>query len=129
MLKFLSKVKLEFNALESCSGACLEILSQCTAARKDKESNPTCQLEVKRHTDNRPPQITVTFVNGEEVVFDAAATSAQSIHSSILEKGQLLETEKMFRDAGEAWPVIIPEEELHQTAPGSKPRKAEEQQQ
>ncbi|CAL5368673.1 unnamed protein product [Camellia sinensis] len=30
----------------------------------------------------------------------------------ILDKGQLLETKQMFRDAGEQWPVIIPEEEI-----------------
>ncbi|GMH23198.1 hypothetical protein Nepgr_025041 [Nepenthes gracilis] len=128
MLKFLSKVKLEFNTLDSRSAACVEFLAQCTA-RKAKESNPTCQLEVKRRTDDPPPQITVTFVNGVEEVFDASATSAQSIRSSILEKGQLLETEQMFRDAGEPWPVVIPEEELHRAAPGVKPRKAEEKKQ
>ncbi|CAL5418418.1 unnamed protein product [Camellia sinensis] len=38
----------------------------------------------------------------------------------ILDKGQLLETEQMFRDAGEQWPVIIPEEEIRQAAPGTK---------
>nr|DAD40461.1 TPA_asm: hypothetical protein HUJ06_014784 [Nelumbo nucifera] len=31
----------------------------------------------------------------------------------ILEKGQLLETEQMFCEAGAAWPVFVPEEELH----------------
>ncbi|GAB4839098.1 hypothetical protein Ancab_028626 [Ancistrocladus abbreviatus] len=128
MLKFLSKVKLEFNALDSRSAACVELLAQCTA-RKAKESNPGCQLEVKRRTDDHSPQITVTFVNGVEEVFDAATTSAQSIRSLILEKGQLLETEQMFRDGGEAWPVIIPEEELCVPAPGTKPRKAEEKKQ
>ncbi|KAI7989244.1 hypothetical protein LOK49_LG13G01909 [Camellia lanceoleosa] len=38
----------------------------------------------------------------------------------ILDKGQLLETEQMFRDAGERWPDIIPEEEIRQAAPGTK---------
>ncbi|CAL5349980.1 unnamed protein product [Camellia sinensis] len=38
----------------------------------------------------------------------------------ILDKGQLLETEQMFCDAGEQWPVIIPEEEIRQAAPGTK---------
>ncbi|CAL5382127.1 unnamed protein product [Camellia sinensis] len=38
----------------------------------------------------------------------------------ILDKGPLLETEQMFRDAGEQWPVIIPEEEILQAAPGTK---------
>ncbi|MBA0844791.1 hypothetical protein Goarm_022324 [Gossypium armourianum] len=37
----------------------------------------------------------------------------------ILRKGQMLETEHMFREAGEKWPVIIPEE-LHQFFPGTK---------
>jgi hypothetical protein len=40
----------------------------------------------------------------------------------ILEKGQFLETEQMFREAGEQWPVIIPDEELSQHAPGTKVR-------
>ncbi|XP_043714755.1 uncharacterized protein LOC122663119 [Telopea speciosissima] len=124
MLKFLSKVKIEFNALDTRTAACMEFLAQCNA-RTAKESNPACQLLVKRRTDDHPPQITVTFVNGVEEVIDATSTSAQSIRTMILEKGQHLETEQMFRDAGETWPVIIPEEELHQRAPGTKPRKEE----
>ncbi|GAB2283981.1 hypothetical protein Dimus_018461 [Dionaea muscipula] len=128
MLKFLSKLKMEFNALDSRSAACLELLAQCNS-RNAKESNPSCQLEVKRRTDDKAPQIKVTFVNGVEDVFDASTISAQTIRSLILEKGQLLETEQMFRDAGESWPVIIPEEELQQPAVGTKPRKAEEKKQ
>lgn len=31
----------------------------------------------------------------------------------ILEKGQHHKTKQMFREAGETWPVIIPEEEIH----------------
>lgn len=119
MLKFLSKVKIEFNALDPRTAACMEFLAQCNA-RKAKESNPSCQLLVKRRTDDHPPQITVTFVNGVEEVFDATSTPAQSIRTMILEKGRSLETEQMFRDAGEKWPVIIPEEEIHQYAPGTK---------
>lgn len=41
----------------------------------------------------------------------------------ILEKGLQLETEQMFREAGEKWPVIIPEEERHQSFPGTKVEK------
>jgi len=119
MLKFLSKVKIEFNALDPRVASCMEFLAQCNA-RKAKESNPACQLLVKRRTDDFPPQITVTFVNGVEEAFDATSTPAQAIRTMILEKGQLLETEQMFREAGEKWPVIIPEEELHQFAPGTK---------
>ncbi|KAF7846516.1 hypothetical protein BT93_L4214 [Corymbia citriodora subsp. variegata] len=119
MLKFLSKVKIEFNALDPRIASCMEFLAQCNA-RKAKESNPACQVVVKRRTDDHPPQIAVTFVNGVEEVFDGTTTTAQSIRSMILEKGQNLETEQMFREAGEAWPVIIPEEELHQHAPGTK---------
>ncbi|KAK2992602.1 hypothetical protein RJ640_015958 [Escallonia rubra] len=72
---------------------------------------------VKRHTDDHPPQITVTFVNGVEEMFDASATPAQDIRNMILEKGQMLETEQMFKEAGEKWPVVIPEEELSQSFP------------
>ncbi|CAL5349366.1 unnamed protein product [Camellia sinensis] len=119
MLKFLSKVRIEFNALDPRTAACMEFLAQCNA-RKAKESNPACQLMVKRRTDDHPPQITVTFVNGVEEAFDATTTPAQTIRTMILDKGQLLETEQMFRDAGEQWPVIIPEEEIRQAAPGTK---------
>ncbi|PQQ16235.1 uncharacterized protein Pyn_00811 [Prunus yedoensis var. nudiflora] len=122
MLKFLSRVRIEFNALDPRTASCLEFLAQCNA-RKAKESNPSCAVQVKRRTDDEPPKITVTFVNGVEEVFDATATPAQDIRNMILEKGQSLETEQMFRDAGEPWPVVIPAEELHQPAPGTKVRK------
>ncbi|CAJ1973232.1 unnamed protein product [Sphenostylis stenocarpa] len=128
MLKFLSRVKIEFNALDPRTASCMEFLAQCNS-RKAKESNPACVVEVKRGKEERAPQITVTFVNGVEEVFDATATPAQSIRNLILEKGQHLETEQMFRESGESWPVIIPDEELSQFAPPTKPRKAEEKKQ
>lgn len=128
MLKFLSKVRIEFNALDPRTAACMEFLAQCNA-RKAKESNPACQVQVKRRTDDFPPQIIVTFVNGIEEKFDATSTPAQTIRNMILEKGQLLETEQMFREAGEQWPVFIPEEELKQPFTGIKPKKAEEKKQ
>ncbi|KAL5998189.1 hypothetical protein ACLOJK_009127 [Asimina triloba] len=128
MLKFLSKVRIEFNALDPRTATYMKFLAQCNT-RKAKESNPACHLLVKRRTDDHPPQIVIIYVNGVEEVIDATATSAQSIRQSILEKGQLLEMEQMFKDTGEPWPVIIPEEELHQKFPGTKPRKAEERKQ
>ncbi|KAG8389897.1 hypothetical protein BUALT_Bualt01G0026700 [Buddleja alternifolia] len=125
MLKFLSKVRIEFNALDPRLASCMEFLAQCNA-RKAKESNPSCQVQVKRRTDDFPPQITVTFVNGVQETFDATATPAQDIRTMILQKGQSLETEQMFREAGEKWPVVIPDEELNQPFKGIKPKKAEE---
>lgn len=119
MLKFLSRVRIEFNALDPRTASCMEFLAQCNS-RKAKESNPACEVEVKRGKVECAPQITVTFVNGVEEVFDATATPAQSIRNLILEKGQQLETEQMFREAGESWPVIIPDEELSQIAPPTK---------
>uniref|UniRef100_A0A7N0VL00 Large ribosomal subunit protein mL53 n=1 Tax=Kalanchoe fedtschenkoi TaxID=63787 RepID=A0A7N0VL00_KALFE len=109
MLKFLSRVKIEFNAVDPRTAACMEFLAQCNA-RKAQESNPACQLLVRCRTDDHPPQITVTFVNGVE----------ETTRTLILEKGQHLETEQMFREAGEKWPVLIPEEELRRHAPGTK---------
>ncbi|KAJ0435301.1 hypothetical protein HanIR_Chr17g0891831 [Helianthus annuus] len=47
MLKFLSKVKIEFNALDPRAAACMEFLSQRNA-RTAKESNQPCQLLLKR---------------------------------------------------------------------------------
>ncbi|XP_022859499.1 uncharacterized protein LOC111380231 isoform X2 [Olea europaea var. sylvestris] len=128
MLKFLSKVRIEFNALDPRIASCMEFLAQCNA-RKAKESNPSCQVQVKRRTDDYPPKITVTFVNGVEETFDATSTPAQTIRNLILDKGSLLETEQMFREAGEQWPVIVPEEELRQPFTGIKLRKAEEKKQ
>ncbi|THU44176.1 hypothetical protein C4D60_Mb02t04650 [Musa balbisiana] len=52
-------------------GACVEILAQCNA-RKAKESNPSCQVELQRRTDDSPPRIAVTYVNGVEEIIDAA---------------------------------------------------------
>uniref|UniRef100_A0A7C9CZ61 Large ribosomal subunit protein mL53 n=1 Tax=Opuntia streptacantha TaxID=393608 RepID=A0A7C9CZ61_OPUST len=125
MLRFLSKVKLEYNALDARAAACKEFLAQCIS----KDSNSPCQLQLKYRTDDHPPQINVTFINGVEEAFDASTTSAQTIRSLILRKGQYLESEQMFRDAGEAWPVVIPDEELQLPAPVIKPRKAEEKKQ
>lgn len=119
MLKFLSKVKIEFNALDPRLASCMEFLAQCNA-RKAKESNPSCQIQVKRRTDDFPPQITVTFVTGVEETFDATSTPAQNIRNMILEKGRNLETEQMFREAGEKWPVVIPDEELKMPFTGIK---------
>ncbi|GMY05871.1 Ribosomal protein [Fagus crenata] len=113
MLKFLSRVRIEFNALDPRTASCMEFLKQCNT-RKAKDSNPACQLQVKRRTDDHPPQITVTFLNGVEEVFDAANTPAQTITDMILDKGQFLQTEQMFRQAGQPWPVIIPHQEILQ---------------
>ncbi|KAJ6931877.1 hypothetical protein NC652_015153 [Populus alba x Populus x berolinensis] len=118
MLKFLSKVKIEFNALDPRVASCMEFLAQCNA-RKAKESNPACQVLVKRRTATISHHRSLSLSStGVEEAFDATSTPAQAIRTMILEKGQLLETEQMFREAGEKWPVIIPEEELHQYAPG-----------
>lgn len=81
---------------------------------------------MKRRTDDHHPQITVTFTNGVEEVIDGSKTAAQTIRKTILEKGQALETQQMFKEAGQSWPVVIPEEELHQTAKPTKARKAQD---
>ncbi|OAY40849.1 uncharacterized protein LOC110622263 [Manihot esculenta] len=119
MLKFLSKVRFEFNARDPRIGSCMEFLAQCNT-RKAKESNPACQILVKRRVDDIPPKIGVTFVNGVEEVFDGTTVSVQTLRNLISEKSQLLETEQRFRQAGHEWPVIIPEEELQQPVPAAK---------
>ncbi|MQL92984.1 hypothetical protein Taro_025619 [Colocasia esculenta] len=120
MLKFLSRVRIEFNALDPRTACCMEFLAQCNAARHKDAGSGACQVTVKRRTDDHPPQITITYVNGVEEVVDATSTSAQTLRERILSSGRMLETEQMFREAGERWPVVIPEEELHMTFPGTK---------
>ncbi|XP_004288631.1 PREDICTED: uncharacterized protein LOC101312095 isoform 1 [Fragaria vesca subsp. vesca] len=121
MLKFLSQVRIEFNALDPRTASCMEFLAQCNAP-KAKESNPSCAVQVKRRTDDEPLKIIVTFANGVKEVFDATAMPAQSIRTMILEKGRMLETEQMFHDVSVAWPVLILAEELTQPVPGTKVR-------
>ncbi|KAL5544848.1 hypothetical protein UlMin_008632, partial [Ulmus minor] len=91
-------------------------------ARKAKESNPSCQVQVKRRTDDELPKIHVIVVNGIEEVFDADATSTptQTIGTMILEKGQMLQTESMFGEAGESRPIFIPDNKLQQLMHGTK---------
>jgi large subunit ribosomal protein L53 len=111
MLKYLSKVRVEFNALDKRASSALEFLAQCNS-RKARSSNPNCEVVVKRRTDAAPPVVAVTFTNGREDVMDGTAMAAQEIRKRILEQAELMETEKMFRDAGYDWPVIIPMEEV-----------------
>lgn len=120
MLKFLSKVVIQYNALDPRKAACVELLAQCNA-RKAKESNPACVVELHRLPDAALlPRVIVTYVNGVEEAIDASSTPAQVIKQQILDRGQLLETEQMFREAGEPWPVVIPVEEIGQSFPGTK---------
>lgn len=111
MLKHLSKVKIEFNALDVRAASALEFLAQCNS-RKARSSNPNCEVVVKRRTDEAPPVVAVTFTNGREEVMDGTSMAAQQIRKKILEQAELMETEKMFKEAGYEWPVIIPLEEV-----------------
>ena len=65
----------------------------------------------------------MTYLNGaEEAIIAAEGATAQSIREQILARGRLIDTEQMFRDGGEKWPVVIPEEELGMSFPGIKVR-------
>ncbi|VAI90611.1 unnamed protein product [Triticum turgidum subsp. durum] len=111
MLKFLSRVVVEYNPLDPRKAAAVELLAQCNG-RKAKDSNPTC---------SPPPRVLVTYLNGAEEAFVAAdGATAQGMRDQILARGRLLETEQLFREAGEKWPVVIPEEELGMSFPGIK---------
>ncbi|KAL6877630.1 hypothetical protein ACP4OV_012845 [Aristida adscensionis] len=136
MLKFLSKVVVEYNPLDPRKAAAVELLAQCNG-RKAKDSNPACSVELRRLPSAAPPaddpkslpppRVLVTYLNGaEEAIVAADGATAQGIREQILARGRLIETEQMFRDGGEKWPVVIPEEELGMSFPGIKPKKAEE---
>lgn len=139
MLKFLSKVVVEYSPLDPRKAAAVELLAQCNG-RKAKDSNPACSVELRRLPSppadsaasedpkpQPPPRVLVTYLNGAEEAFVAAdGATAQGIRDQILARGRLIETEQMFREAGEKWPVVIPEEELGMSFPGIKPKKAED---
>ncbi|XP_020151499.1 uncharacterized protein [Aegilops tauschii subsp. strangulata] len=129
MLKFLSRVVVEYNPLDPRKAAAVELLAQCNG-RKAKDSNPTCSVELRRLPSpaaaedpeaQPPPRVLVTYLNGAEEAFVAAdGATAQGMRDQILARGRLLETEQLFREAGEKWPVVIPEEELGMSFPGIK---------
>lgn len=133
MLKFLSKVVVEYCPLDPRKAAAVELLAQCNG-RKAKDSNPACSVELRRlpsppaaeepkKPQLPPPRVLVTYLNGAEEAFVAAdGATAQGIREQILARGRLIETEQMFRDGGEKWPVVIPEEELAMSYPGIKVR-------
>ena len=134
MLKFLSKVVVEYCPLDPRKAAAVELLAQCNG-RKAKDSNPTCSIELhhlpappptedpKSWPPLPPPLVLVTYLNGaEEAVVAAEGATAQGIRDQILARGRLIDTEQMFRDGGETWPVVIPEEELGMSFPGIKVR-------
>ncbi|PVH66028.1 hypothetical protein PAHAL_1G128600 [Panicum hallii] len=138
MLKFLSKVVVEYCPLDPRKAAAVELLAQCNG-RKAKDSNPACSVELRRlpappPTEDPksrpplpPPRVLVTYLNGaEEAIVAAEGATAQGIRDQILARGRLIDTEQMFRDGGEKWPVVIPEEELGMSFPGIKPKKAED---
>eukprot|EP00244_Chara_vulgaris_P015039 TRINITY_DN9899_c0_g1_i1.p1 TRINITY_DN9899_c0_g1~~TRINITY_DN9899_c0_g1_i1.p1 ORF type:complete len:129 (+),score=23.98 TRINITY_DN9899_c0_g1_i1:135-521(+) len=112
MLRHLSKVKIEFNPFDHRRvTSALEFLAQCTS-RKAKDSNPKCEILVKRRTDDHPPFVAVTYENGREDMMDCATMTAQKMRQTIIEKSEMMETEKLFKDAGLEWPPKIPEEEV-----------------
>ncbi|VAI87355.1 uncharacterized protein LOC119342206 isoform X2 [Triticum dicoccoides] len=129
MLKFLSRVVVEYRPLDPRKAAAVELLVQCNG-RKAKDSNPTCSVELRRLPSpaaaedpkaQPPSRVLVTYLNGSEKAFVAAdGATAQGMRDQILARGRLLETEQLFREAGEKWPVIIPEEELGMSFPGIK---------
>jgi large subunit ribosomal protein L53 len=136
MLKFLSKVVVEYCPLDPRKAAVVELLAQCNG-RKAKDSNPACSVELRRlpspppadaaaageKNAHPPPRVLVTYFNGVEESFVAAeGATAQGIRDQILDRGRLLDTEQLFRDGGEKWPVLIPEEELTMSFPGIKVR-------
>jgi large subunit ribosomal protein L53 len=134
MLKFLSKVVVEYCPLDPRKAAAVELVAQCNG-RKAKDSNPACSVELRRlpspplSTDPKsqptlpPPRVLVTYLNGaEEAIIAAEGATAQGIRDQILARGRLIDTEQMFRDGGEKWPVLIPKEELGMSFPGIKVR-------
>ena len=93
MLKFLSKVVVEYCPLDPRKAAAVELLAQCNG-RKAKDSNPACSVELRRlpappPTEDPksrpplpPPRVLVTYLNGaEEAIVAAEGATAQGIRT------------------------------------------------
>nr|CAB3481653.1 unnamed protein product [Digitaria exilis]CAB3483740.1 unnamed protein product [Digitaria exilis] len=129
MLKFLSKVVVEYCPLDPRKVAAVELLAQCNS-RKAKDSNPSCSVELRRlpvpppsaaDPMSPPPRVIVTYPNGvEEAIVITEGDTAQGVRDQIIARGRLIDTELLFRNGGEEWPVVIPEEELRMPFPGIK---------
>ncbi|PUZ52574.1 hypothetical protein GQ55_6G281800 [Panicum hallii var. hallii] len=94
-----------------------------------QRSNQACSVELRRlptppasaDPKPQPPRVLVTYLNGaEEAIVAAEGATAHGIRDQILARGRLIDTEQMFRDGEEKWPVVIPEEELGMSFPGIK---------
>ena len=72
--------------------------------------------------DDHIPHIIVTFSNGVEEIIDESKNDSQFICKTILEKGQTLETQKMFKEFVKSWPIVILGEDLHQIGKPTKVR-------
>ncbi|AQK69839.1 hypothetical protein ZEAMMB73_Zm00001d015973 [Zea mays] len=119
MLKFLSKVVVEYCPLDPRATAARPRTPTRLARSSSAASPPQPTLP--------PPRVLVTYFTGaEEAIVFAEGATAQGIRDQIVARGRLIDTEKMFRDGGEKWPVVIPEEELGMSFPGIKPKKAED---
>ncbi|XBI00146.1 hypothetical protein VPH35_129292 [Triticum aestivum] len=77
MLKFLSRVVVEYRPLDPRKAAAVELLVQCNG-RKAKDSNPTCSVELRRLPSpaaaedpkaQPPSRVLVTYLNGSEKAF------------------------------------------------------------
>ncbi|KAG8049836.1 hypothetical protein GUJ93_ZPchr0009g1938 [Zizania palustris] len=93
MLKFLSKVVVEYCPLDPRKAAAVELLAQCNG-RKAKDSNPACSVELRCQPSppagaedpksHPPPRVLVTYFNGVEEAFVAAeGATAQGIREQL----------------------------------------------
>ncbi|CAA6670389.1 unnamed protein product [Spirodela intermedia] len=119
MMKLFSRGRFELNALDPRKVRCVEFLAQCDASR-NKELSPACRVAVKPCTDVHHPQTTITYVNVTEEVADATSTYAQSLRDHVIEKGRTLSPEKISRKADEHRSVIVPEDKLDVSFPGTE---------
>ncbi|XVE54620.1 hypothetical protein DITRI_Ditri03aG0096600 [Diplodiscus trichospermus] len=88
MLKFLSKVRIEFNALDPHIASCMEFLSpvQCSQSRRIKSSVSALGQALHR----RSPAPNLRYFRQRCGRIFPTSTPAQAIRNMILEKDQML---------------------------------------
>ncbi|KAI4962719.1 hypothetical protein ZWY2020_025896 [Hordeum vulgare] len=133
MLKFLSRVVVEYNPLDPRKAAAVELLAQCNG-RKAKDSNPTCSVELRRPAVPRPRPTTPRPSRParphhlpqrrREAFVAADGATAQGMRDQILARSRLLEPSSSSARPGRSGPSSSPRRSSACHSLGSSQKKA-----
>mmetsp|Transcript_6260 Transcript_6260/g.10851 ORF Transcript_6260/g.10851 Transcript_6260/m.10851 type:complete len:114 (+) Transcript_6260:121-462(+) len=105
VLRLLTKVRIQFNAMDKRSSSVREFLARCQAPKAHAE-NPKCEVIPKVRIDNQPPVVELTFMNGEVSVLNCAQLKIDDILSIITKKSLQFESANMMKESGAEYPFL-----------------------